>query len=263
MCCRPGTSRPGFISRPRCSPPSATARRTGAGPGGGRRARRCHARDGRHISAMSATCRSTARSRPALGNDLYGSFGRDFATADGRRDHDHRADPAAVARARPRHRARRQAGDGRAGAGRRPRHRDRPLRGARRDRRAARAAGAPARRWPRSTRSSPAAACCGGRSRISSTLVRDDPRCSPANPLFAEVDQPGIGRYLMPGLPLDFSASPRAADPPGAAARRSTPTRSSPRCSAFPPPRSAGCTMPASPPGRRGASNGRAAEPDH
>jgi 2-methylfumaryl-CoA isomerase len=40
-------------------------------------------------------------------------------------------------------------------------------------------------------------------------LVRDDPRCSEANPLFAIVDQPGIGRYLMPGLPLDFSAEPR------------------------------------------------------
>ena len=40
-------------------------------------------------------------------------------------------------------------------------------------------------------------------------LVRDDPRCSPQNSLFAEVDQPGIGRYPMPGLPLDFSASPR------------------------------------------------------
>ena len=40
-------------------------------------------------------------------------------------------------------------------------------------------------------------------------LVRDDPRCSPHNPLFAEIDQPGIGRYPMPGLPLDFSASPR------------------------------------------------------
>jgi 2-methylfumaryl-CoA isomerase len=40
-------------------------------------------------------------------------------------------------------------------------------------------------------------------------LVRDDPRCSPENPLFAEVEQPGIGRYPMPGLPLDFSASPR------------------------------------------------------
>ena len=44
-------------------------------------------------------------------------------------------------------------------------------------------------------------------------LVRDDPRCSPANPLFAEVEQPGIGRYLMPGLPLDFSAPRRASRP--------------------------------------------------
>ena len=40
-------------------------------------------------------------------------------------------------------------------------------------------------------------------------LVQDDPRCSEANSLFAMVDQPGIGRYLMPGSPLDFSASPR------------------------------------------------------
>ncbi|MGH7115624.1 MAG: 2-methylfumaryl-CoA isomerase, partial [Stellaceae bacterium] len=40
-------------------------------------------------------------------------------------------------------------------------------------------------------------------------LVRNDPRCSAANPLLAEVEQPGIGRYLMPGLPLDFAAAPR------------------------------------------------------
>ena len=40
-------------------------------------------------------------------------------------------------------------------------------------------------------------------------LVQDDPRCSAANPLFAEVEQPGIGPYLMPGLPLDFAAAPR------------------------------------------------------
>lgn len=40
-------------------------------------------------------------------------------------------------------------------------------------------------------------------------LVQDDPRCSAANPLFAEVEQPGIGSYLMPGLPLDFAAVPR------------------------------------------------------
>ena len=42
------------------------------------------------------------RARP-LGNDLYGSFGRDFATADGRRVMMHRADPRHGARsvARP------------------------------------------------------------------------------------------------------------------------------------------------------------------
>ncbi len=43
-------------------------------------------------------------------------------------------------------------------------------------------------------------------------LVRGDPRCSEVNPLFARIEQPGIGRYLTPGLPLDFSASPR--EPP-------------------------------------------------
>ncbi len=40
-------------------------------------------------------------------------------------------------------------------------------------------------------------------------LVEEDPRCSPANPVFAEVEQPGIGRYLMPGSPLDFGAADR------------------------------------------------------
>ena len=39
--------------------------------------------------------------------------------------------------------------------------------------------------------------------------MHDDPRCSEANPLFATVEQPGIGRYLMPGLPLEFGALPR------------------------------------------------------
>ncbi|WP_320671900.1 CoA transferase [Patulibacter defluvii] len=40
-------------------------------------------------------------------------------------------------------------------------------------------------------------------------LVEEDPRCSTANPMFAEVDQPGAGRYLSPASPLDFSAVPR------------------------------------------------------
>lgn len=40
-------------------------------------------------------------------------------------------------------------------------------------------------------------------------MVEEDPRCSPANPMFCEVEQPGIGRYLVPGSPLDFTASSR------------------------------------------------------
>jgi 2-methylfumaryl-CoA isomerase len=40
-------------------------------------------------------------------------------------------------------------------------------------------------------------------------LVHEDPRCSTENPMFAQVEHPGIGTYLMPGSPLDFSAVPR------------------------------------------------------
>ncbi len=46
-------------------------------------------------------------------------------------------------------------------------------------------------------------------------LVEDDTRASTANPLFAEVDQPGLGRVLTAGSPLRFGAS--AAVEPGRA----------------------------------------------
>jgi len=36
-------------------------------------------------------------------------------------------------------------------------------------------------------------------------LVEQDPRCSTENPMFQEVEQPGIGSYLMAGSPLLFS----------------------------------------------------------
>jgi len=48
-------------------------------------------------------------------------------------------------------------------------------------------------------------------------LVRDDPECSPANPMFSTIDQPGVGEMLAAGLPLDFSARQRV---PAAAAPR-------------------------------------------
>jgi 2-methylfumaryl-CoA isomerase len=39
--------------------------------------------------------------------------------------------------------------------------------------------------------------------------IAQDPDCSTDNPMFAMVEQPGIGRYLMPASPLDFSQAPR------------------------------------------------------
>jgi 2-methylfumaryl-CoA isomerase len=56
---------------------------------------------------------------------------------------------------------------------------------------------------------------CWGRYRDFGDLVANDPRCSPANPMFRLIDQPEIGRYLMPSSPLDFSGVERL--PPAAA----------------------------------------------
>jgi 2-methylfumaryl-CoA isomerase len=40
--------------------------------------------------------------------------------------------------------------------------------------------------------------------------LRDDPDLSAENPMFSMVEQPGIGAYLSPGSPLAFSGAPRA-----------------------------------------------------
>jgi 2-methylfumaryl-CoA isomerase len=40
-------------------------------------------------------------------------------------------------------------------------------------------------------------------------VVEKDPDCTTANPMFALVEQPGIGTYLMPGTPFEFGAVPR------------------------------------------------------
>ena len=37
--------------------------------------------------------------------------------------------------------------------------------------------------------------------------AREDPDLTPDNPLFRDLEQPGIGRYAMPGSPLGFSGS--------------------------------------------------------
>jgi len=40
-------------------------------------------------------------------------------------------------------------------------------------------------------------------------LVREDPRCSPESDMWELVEHPGVGSYLMPGTPLGFSVLPR------------------------------------------------------
>ena len=148
------------------------------------------------------------RARPAIGNDLYGSFGRDFATADGRRVMVIALTPRqwrAIGRATGLADKLAMIGDmlevdldtetGRYEA---------------RDAIAALLARWCARKTLAEIREAfDGSGVLWGPFQDFVGLVRDDPRCSPQNPLFAEVDQPGIGRYPMPGLPLDFSASPR------------------------------------------------------
>ncbi|MGH7112413.1 MAG: CoA transferase, partial [Stellaceae bacterium] len=146
--------------------------------------------------------------RPPLGNDLYGSFGRDFATADGRR-------VMIVALTRRQWRALGEA----TGLAERFQMIG-PLMEVDLDSEAGRFAAreviaALLARWCKAHTLAEIGAAFAGTAVLWGPfqdffqLVREDPRASPANPLFAEVEQPGIGRYPMPGLPLDFSAAPR------------------------------------------------------
>lgn len=58
------------------------------------------------------------------------------------------------------------------------------------------------------------AAVCWGPYQTISEMVSADPDCSVENPLFSDIDQPGIGRYLVPSQPLNFSALPHAEPKP-------------------------------------------------
>ncbi|MBT8241953.1 MAG: CoA transferase [Acidimicrobiia bacterium] len=49
---------------------------------------------------------------------------------------------------------------------------------------------------------------CWGRYQHFLELVQDDARCSAENPLFGEVEQPGVGRHLAAGSPVAFDGEP-------------------------------------------------------
>jgi len=53
---------------------------------------------------------------------------------------------------------------------------------------------------------------CWGPYQSFKQMLQEDPRCSTSNPLFSELEQPGLGRYLVPGSPLNFGALTR--EPP-------------------------------------------------
>lgn len=50
---------------------------------------------------------------------------------------------------------------------------------------------------------------CWGPYQTFMQLVEDDWRCSVANPMFRDVEQPGIGKLRIPGSPAAFTATPR------------------------------------------------------
>jgi 2-methylfumaryl-CoA isomerase len=50
---------------------------------------------------------------------------------------------------------------------------------------------------------------CWSRYQNVAQLVAEDPECSPANPMFSTIQQPGVGEMLAAGIPLDFSARQR------------------------------------------------------
>lgn len=50
---------------------------------------------------------------------------------------------------------------------------------------------------------------CWGPYQTFTQMVHEDPRCSPENSLFRNVEQPGIGSYLMPSTPHQFGAAER------------------------------------------------------
>lgn len=146
--------------------------------------------------------------RDRLGNDLYGAFGRDFATADGRRfivvaisikQWNALVEAVEMEQAMEELAAEVDADFTEEGA--RFEHRARIFAEV-----SAWAAG-----HPLSTvrQIFDARGVCWGPYQDFHQLVDEDPRCSPGNPMFEMIDQPGVGEVLAPGSPLSFGVGPR------------------------------------------------------
>jgi 2-methylfumaryl-CoA isomerase len=139
--------------------------------------------------------------RPRVGNDLYGAFGRDFPTSDARRvmvvaisDKQWSGLCEATGTTEVLVELARQRGVDFGDEGQRFLARD--------------AISAHLAPWFAARTLAEIAAVldvhgvCWGPYQSFGQMVADDPRCSTANPMFAEVDQPGVGRILSAGSPL-------------------------------------------------------------
>jgi 2-methylfumaryl-CoA isomerase len=148
--------------------------------------------------------------RPHYGNDVFGAYGRDFGTKDGRR-------LMVVAITRGQWEALKKA----TGLGEplelaaRALGLDFAREGERYEGRAAITAILErwfgARGFAEAAEALESAGVCWGPYQTFQQMVREDPRVSPANAMFERIEQPGIGRYLAAGNPLDFGAAPRGA----------------------------------------------------
>jgi 2-methylfumaryl-CoA isomerase len=153
--------------------------------------------------------------RPPLGNWLYGAFGRDFATKDGRRvmlcaisNRQWRAIGQATGLAEKLALAGQAMGANLDDEGGRYEARE-----------ALAAVLAPwfaARTLAEVRAAFEGSGVLWGPYQDFGQMVREDPRCSTANPMFAEIEQPGIGRLLAPSSPLQPAIPPRPAPRLGA-----------------------------------------------
>lgn len=151
--------------------------------------------------------------RPPIGNDMYGAFGRDFVTADGRR-----VMVVAISLRQWQSLVKATGIEPHLPALERALELDFGLEGDRfRGRDALAALVAP---WVAKRSLEQVAnvfddhGVCWGPYQTFTQLVEEDWRCSEANPMFTDIQQPGVGRLRTPGTPIAFSAAPRQAPRP-------------------------------------------------
>ena len=146
------------------------------------------------------------RVRQAEGNYVYGTFGRDFGTADGHR--------VMVTSFTPRHwKALCEACGISEAIAKLERRRgvsldaDAERYAAREDISALVGPWIAARGLDEVRKAFDAHGVCWGQYQDYGQLATQDARCSPANPVFRRVEQPGIGTLTAPGTPLQFGAA--------------------------------------------------------